>query len=100
MSHDFTVKMYEEIKSRLNSGNARSASVQDPLPCSLSNDVKIKICKAVILPALCGSLAPNRRIQSRVFEKRERRRICQPNSKDVTVGWRELRIEQLHNLDC
>jgi hypothetical protein len=43
--------IYEEIKSRLNSGNACYHSVQSVLSsCPLSRNVKVKIYKIVILP--------------------------------------------------
>jgi len=46
----------EEIKSRLNSGNACYHSVQNLLSSSLlSTDLKIKIYRTIILPVvLCG----------------------------------------------
>jgi hypothetical protein len=50
--------MQEEIKSRLNSGNACYHSVQSLLStCLLSRNVKVKIYKTIILPVvLYGSL--------------------------------------------
>jgi hypothetical protein len=47
---------YEEIKSRLNSGNACYHSVQNILSsCLLSRNVKVKIHKTIIFPVvLCG----------------------------------------------
>jgi hypothetical protein len=45
--------MYEEIKSRLNSGNACYHSVQRLLSsCLLSRNIKVKIYKTVILPVV------------------------------------------------
>jgi hypothetical protein len=46
----------EEIKRRLNSGNAYYHSVQNLLSSRLlSKNVRIEICKAIILPeVLCG----------------------------------------------
>jgi hypothetical protein len=48
--------MHEEIKSRLNSGNACYHSVQSLLPSLLlSRNVQVKIYKTIILPVvLCG----------------------------------------------
>jgi hypothetical protein len=44
----------EEIKSRLNSGNARYHSVQSLLSSRLlSRNVKAKIYKTIILPVVC-----------------------------------------------
>jgi hypothetical protein len=50
--------MQEEIKSRLNSGNACYHSVQSILsPRLLSRNVKVQIYKTIILPVvLCGYL--------------------------------------------
>jgi hypothetical protein len=45
--------IYDEIKSRLNSGNACYCSVQNLLsPCLTSKNIKIKIYKTVILPVV------------------------------------------------
>jgi hypothetical protein len=45
--------LYEEIKSKLNSGNACYRSVQSILSsCLLSRNVTVKICKTVILPVV------------------------------------------------
>jgi len=46
--------IYEEIKSRLKSGNACYHSVQNHLSsCLLLKNRKMKICRTVILPAFC-----------------------------------------------
>jgi hypothetical protein len=46
--------IHEEIKSRLNSGNACYHSVQSPLSSRLqSRNVKVKIYKTIILPVFC-----------------------------------------------
>jgi hypothetical protein len=44
--------MQEEIKSRLNSGNACYHSVQSLLSFRLSRNVKVKIYKTIILPVV------------------------------------------------
>jgi hypothetical protein len=45
--------IHDEIKSRLNSGNACYYSIQNPLSSRLtSKNLKIKICRTVILPAV------------------------------------------------
>jgi hypothetical protein len=67
--------MHEEIKSRLNSGNACYHSVKSLLSsCLVSRNVKVKIYKPIILPVVfCGceiwslTLAEEHRL--RVFEK-------------------------------
>jgi sorting nexin-29 len=65
--------MHEEIKSRLNSGNACYHLVQSLLSsCLLSRNVKIKIYKTIILPVLyeCETLSLTLREEHRlrVFE--------------------------------
>jgi hypothetical protein len=57
--------IHEEIKSRLNSGNACYHSVQSLLSsCLLSRNVKVKIYKTVILPVVlygCETLSHTKR---------------------------------------
>jgi hypothetical protein len=73
--------MQEEIKSRLNSGNACYHSVQSLLPSRLlSRNVKVIIYKTIILPlVLYGcetwSLALREVHRLRVFENRFLKRI-------------------------
>jgi hypothetical protein len=68
--------MQEEIKSRLNSGNACYHSVQSLLSSRLlSRNVEVKIYKTIILPVLLygcetWSLALNEDHRLRVFENR------------------------------
>jgi hypothetical protein len=94
----------EEIKSRLNMGNACYHSVQSLLPsCLLSRNVKVKICKTIIVPVvLCGcetwSLTLREEHRLRVFENRFLRRIFRPKRDGVTGEWRKLHIEEHHNL--
>jgi hypothetical protein len=94
----------EEITRRLNSGNARYRSVQDLLSSRLlSKNVKIRMYKTVILPAvLCGSetlsLILREEHRLRVFENRVLRRIFGPKGAEVTGGWRKLHNEVLCNL--
>jgi hypothetical protein len=76
--------IHEEIKSRLNLGNACYLSVQSLLSsCLLSRNVKVKIYKTTILPVvLCGcatwSLTLREEHRLRVFENRVLRRIFGP----------------------
>jgi hypothetical protein len=71
----------EEIKSRLNSGNACYHSVQILLSsCLLSRNVKVKLYKTIILPVvLCGCETWSVMLKEdhilRVFENRVLRRI-------------------------
>jgi hypothetical protein len=94
----------EEIKRRLNSGNACYHSVQNLLSSRLlSKNVKVRICKTIILPVvLCGSETWSLRVREEhklgVFENRVLRRIFGPKRDGVTGGWRKLHNEELHNL--
>jgi hypothetical protein len=96
--------MHEEIKSRLNSGNACYHSVQSLLSSRLlSRNVKVKTYKTIILPVVlyeCESLSVVLREEHRlmVFENRVLRRIFIPKRDEVTGEWRELHNGELHNL--
>jgi hypothetical protein len=80
----------EEIKGRLNSGNACYHSVQSLLSSHLlSKNFKIRIYKTIILPVVlygcetwCLSLREEHRL--RVFENRVLRRIFGPKRDEVT----------------
>jgi hypothetical protein len=82
--------MNEEIKSRLNSGNACYHSVQGLFPSRLvSRNVKVKIYKTAILPVVlygcetwCLTLREEHRL--RVFENRVLRIIFGPKRDEVT----------------
>jgi hypothetical protein len=86
--------IHEEIKSRLKSGNACYDSVQNLLSSSLlSNNVKIKIYRTVVLPVVlygCESWSVTLREECwlRVFENRLLRRIFGPKRDEVTGEWR------------
>jgi hypothetical protein len=96
--------MNEEIKSRLNSGNACYHSVQSLLSSRLlSRNVKVKIYKTIIVPVVlygCETwsvtLREERRL--RVFENRVLRGIFGPKRDEVTGEWRKLHKGELHNL--
>jgi hypothetical protein len=97
--------IHEEIRSRLNSGNACYHAVQNILsPRLVSRNVKIKIYKTIILPLvfLYGfetlSLTLREEHRLRVFENRVLRRIFGPKRDEVTGGWRKLHNEELHGL--
>jgi hypothetical protein len=94
----------EEIKRRLNSGNACYHSVQNLL-CSrlLSKNVKVRIYKTIILPVVLygcetWSLTVREKHKLSVFENRVLKRIFGPKRDRVTGGWRKLHNEELHNL--
>jgi hypothetical protein len=96
--------MQEEIKSRLNSGNACYHSVQSLLSsCLLSRNVKVKIYKTIIPPVVLygcetWSLTLREKHRLRVFENRALRRIFGPKRDEVTGEWRKLHNEELHTL--
>jgi hypothetical protein len=96
--------MYEEIKSRLNSGNACYRSVQSLLSSRLlSRNVKVKIYKTIILPVALyacetWSLTSREEHRLRVFENRVLRGISGPKTDKVTGEWRKLHSGELHNL--
>jgi hypothetical protein len=89
----------EEIKGRLNSGNACYHSVQKLLfPRLLSKNIKIRIYKSIILPVVLygcetWSLVLREEYRPRVFENRVLRRIFGPKRDEVTGDWRKLHNE-------
>jgi hypothetical protein len=88
--------MQEEIKSRLNSGNACYLSVQSRLSFRLlSRNVKVKIYKTMILPVVSyvcetWSLTFKEDHRLRMFENWVLRRIFGPKRDEVTGEWRKL----------
>jgi hypothetical protein len=68
----------------------------------LSRNLKVKICKTVILPLLCGSETWSLTLREEqgleVFENGVKRRIFGPSREGVTGGWKKLHTQQLHNL--
>jgi hypothetical protein len=96
--------MHEEIKSRLNLGNACCHSVQSLLSfCLLSRKLKVNIYKTIILPVIlyrCETLSLTLReeYRLRVFENRVLRRIFGPTRDEVTGEWRKLHNGELHSL--
>jgi hypothetical protein len=79
--------IHDEIKSRLNSGNACYYSIQNlSSSCLISKNLKIKIYKTVILPVVLygcetWSLTLREEHRLRVFENRVVRRILGPKRK-------------------
>jgi hypothetical protein len=96
--------IHEEIRSKLNSGNACYHVVQNLLSSRLLfRNVKIKIYKTIILPVVlygCETLSLTLRVEHRlrVFENRVLTRIFGPKRDEVTGGWRKLHNEELHGL--
>jgi hypothetical protein len=86
---------HEEIQSRLNLGNACYHLVQNLLPPCLSKNVKIKICRTIILPVVsfeCDTWSPISREEHRlrVFTNRVLRSTSGSEREEVTAGWRNL----------
>jgi hypothetical protein len=94
----------EEIKRRLNSGNACYHSVQSLLSSHLlSKNLKIRIYKTIILPVVLygcetWSLTLREEHRLRVFENRMLRRIFGPKRDEVTGEWRKLHNKVHHDL--
>ena len=86
----------EEIKSRLQSGNACYYSVQNILSSSLlSKNLKISIYRTIILPVVLygfetWSLTLREEHRLWVFENRVLRRVFGPKRDEVTGEWRKL----------
>jgi hypothetical protein len=91
--------MNEEIKRKLNSGNAPYHSIQSLLFFSLlSRNVKVKIYKTIILPVVSNgcetqSLTLRDEHRLRKFENKVLRRICGQKRDEVTGEWRKLHNE-------
>ncbi|PNF43171.1 hypothetical protein B7P43_G15655 [Cryptotermes secundus] len=91
----------EEIKRRLNSGNACYHSVQNLLSSRLlSKSIKNRIYKTIILHVVpygfeTWSLTLREEHRLRVFENRLLRRIFGSKRDEVTGGWRKLQNEEL-----
>jgi hypothetical protein len=94
---------HDEIKSRLNSGNARYYSIQNLLLSRLiPKDLKSKIYKTVILPVVLygyetWSLTPGEVYRLRVFENRMLRKIFGPKEEE-DGSWRKMLNDELHSL--
>jgi hypothetical protein len=95
--------IHDEIKSRLNSGNARYYSVKNLLSSRLiSKNLKIKIYKTVIFPVVLygcetWSLTLREEQRLRVFENSVLRRILGPK-REEDGSWRKLHNDELHSL--
>jgi hypothetical protein len=88
----------DEIKRRLNSGNACHHSVQN----LLSKNIKVRLYKTIILPVVlyaCKSLSLTLRVEHRlwVFENRVLRRISRSERDEVIGSWEKMHKE-LHNM--
>jgi hypothetical protein len=96
--------MHEEIKIRLNFGNACYHSVHSLLSSRLlSGNMKVKMYKTVILPVVLygcetWSLTLREEHRLRVFENRVLRRIFGPKRDEVTGEHRKLHSGAFHNM--
>jgi len=94
----------EEIKIRLELGNACYYSVQNLLSSSLlSKNLKIKIHRTIILPVVLygcetWSLTFREERRLRVCENRELRTVFGPKRDEVTDEWRKSHNEELSDL--
>jgi sorting nexin-29 len=95
--------IHNEIKIRLNSGNASHYSDQNLLSSRLiSKDLKIKIYKTVIFPVVMygcetWSLTLREEHRLRVFENRVLTKIFGPK-REEDGSWRKLHNDELHGL--
>jgi hypothetical protein len=94
--------IHDEIKSRLNSGNACYYSVQNLLSsCLISKNLKIKMYRTVILPVVLygcetWSLTLREECRLRVFENSVLRIFgCKREEERL---WRKLHNDELDNL--
>ncbi|KAJ4448827.1 hypothetical protein ANN_00218 [Periplaneta americana] len=94
----------EEIKRRINMGNACYYSVEKLLSSSLlSKHLKVRIYKTVILPVLLygcetWTLTLREEHRLRVFENKVLRKIFGAKRDEVTGEWRKLHNTELHAL--
>ncbi|KAJ4452284.1 hypothetical protein ANN_03803 [Periplaneta americana] len=94
----------EEIKRRINMGNACYYSFEKHLSSSLlSKNLKVRIYKTVILPVVlygCETWTLTlREVQRlRVFENKVLRKIFEAKRDEVTGEWRKLHNTELHAL--
>jgi len=101
-------KLYSvEIQIRLKSGHACYHSVKNLLSSSsLTKNLKIKIYRTIILPIFfngCENWSLTLREERRltVSENKVLRRIFGPKRDErVTVQWRKLHNDELHDLYC
>ncbi|KAJ4446958.1 hypothetical protein ANN_13660 [Periplaneta americana] len=94
----------EEIKRRINMGNACYYSVEKLLSSSLlSTNLKVRIYKTVILPVVLygcetWTLILREEQRLRVFENKVLRKIFGAKRDEVTGEWRKLHNTELHAL--
>ncbi|KAJ4445700.1 hypothetical protein ANN_12385 [Periplaneta americana] len=95
---------WEEIKHRINMGNACYYSVEKLLSSSLlSKNLKVRIYKTDILPVVLNgyetwTLTLREEHRLRVFENKLLRKIFGAKRDEVTGEWRKLHNTELHAL--
>ncbi|KAJ4440485.1 hypothetical protein ANN_08626 [Periplaneta americana] len=95
---------WEEIKNRINMGNACYYSVEKLLSSSLlSKNLKVRIYKTVILPVVLygcetWTLTLREEHRLRMFENKVLRKIFGAKRHEVTGEWRKLHNTELHAL--
>ena len=96
--------IHEEIKCRLQSGNAGCYSVQNLLsPSLLSKNIKVKIYRTIILPFVlygCETWSPTVSVEHRLrmLWNRVLRKIFGPTRDEVTGEWGRRHNETLYDL--
>ena len=99
-----TNNIHEEIKHRINIGNACYYSLDKILSsCLLSKKLKVNTYKTIILPiVLYGcetwSLTLREGHRLRVFENKVLRKIFRANRDEITGEWKKLHNVELHAL--
>ncbi|KAJ4434068.1 hypothetical protein ANN_16387 [Periplaneta americana] len=94
---------WEEIKHRINMGNACYYSVELLSSSLLSKNLKVRIYKTVTLPVLLygcetWTLTLREEHRLRVFENKVLRKIFLAKRDEVTGEWRKLHNAELHAL--
>jgi hypothetical protein len=96
--------IYEEIKSRLKSGECLlSFSAESFVFQFTLKSVKIKIYRTIILPVVLygretWSLTSREECRLKVFENRVLRRVFGSKRGEITGDWRRLHKKELYDL--
>ena len=94
----------EEIKRRINMGNACYYSLEKMLSSRLlSKKLKVKTYKTIVLPVVLygcktWSLTLREEHRLRVFENKVHRKIFGAKKDEITCDWRKLHNAELHAL--
>jgi hypothetical protein len=90
--------MHEEVKTRLNSGNACCHLVHSLLPSRLLCSNQTIILPVILHGCETWSVTLREEHRLRVFENRVLRGMFGPKRDEVTGEWRKLHSGELHNL--